>query len=85
MVEVEQVSDPRDVTRETAGEAKHLHLQTGQWHEQTHRPPDSATKLTQAMTLSLPQMPERLPSGDIEAIFSLCDSDYTYSMWQVGG
>ena len=54
MVEVGQVSDPRDVTRETAGEAKHLDLQTGQWHEQTHRPPDSATKLTQAMTLSPP-------------------------------
>ena len=29
------------------------------------------------------QVPERLPSGDIEAIFSLCDSDYTFSMWQV--
>ena len=28
-------------------------------------------------------MPERLPSGDIEAIFSLADSDYTFSMWQV--
>jgi glucose-6-phosphate 1-epimerase len=26
--------------------------------------------------------PERLPTGDIEAIFSLRDSDFTFSMWQ---
>ncbi|CAG9135911.1 hypothetical protein JYU34_003186 [Plutella xylostella] len=27
------------------------------------------------------KMPERLPSGDVEAVFSLMDSDFTRSMW----
>lgn len=27
------------------------------------------------------KMPERLPSGDVEAIFSLMDDDFTRSMW----
>ncbi|RVE51942.1 hypothetical protein evm_003408 [Chilo suppressalis] len=27
------------------------------------------------------KMPERLPSGDVEAVFSLMDDDFTRSMW----
>lgn len=30
---------------------------------------------------NLEKPPERLPSGDVEAIFSLMDSDFTRSMW----
>ena len=45
---------------------------------------ENATKLKKnTIHLNELQVPERLPSGDIEAIFSLCDSDYTFSMWQV--
>ena len=45
---------------------------------------ENATKLKKnTIHLNELQVPERLPSGDIEAIFSLADSDYTFSMWQV--
>lgn len=30
---------------------------------------------------TLERGPERLPSGDIEAVLSLCDSDFSRSMW----
>jgi glucose-6-phosphate 1-epimerase len=30
---------------------------------------------------TLEKSPERLPSGDVEAVFSLMDSDFTRSMW----
>ena len=39
--------------------------------------------MSHCIVILIIQVPERLPSGDIEAIFSLCDSDYTFSMWQV--
>ena len=44
---------------------------------------DNKRKLDEQLFTCELQVPERLPSGDIEAIFSLCDSDYTFSMWQV--
>lgn len=30
---------------------------------------------------TLERGPERLPNGDIEAVLSLCDSDFSRSMW----
>ena len=30
---------------------------------------------------NLEKAPERLPSGDVEAIFSIMDSEFTRSMW----
>lgn len=33
------------------------------------------------MRWCLERAPERLPSGDVEAVFSIMDDDFTRSMW----
>merc|ERR1711936_1192124 len=54
--------------------------QFGTWHYGTNGPPYNG--FGRIARWQCDKVPERLPSGDIEAIFSLCDSDYTFSMWQ---
>ena len=54
--------------------------QFGQWNYGMNGPPYHG--FARISKWQLEKGPERMPSGDIEAIFSLCDSDFTYSMWQ---
>ena len=54
--------------------------QFGQWNYGMNGPPYHG--FGRISKWNLEKGPERLPSGDIEAIFSLSDSDFTYSMWQ---
>merc|ERR1711892_378499 len=49
--------------------------QFGQWNYGTNGPPYNG--FGRISRWQLDKGPERLPSGDIEAIFSLCDSDFT--------
>ena len=54
--------------------------QFGQWNYGMNGPPYHG--FARISKWALEKGPERMPSGDIEAIFSLSDSDFTYSMWQ---
>merc|ERR1712012_146145 len=54
--------------------------QFGQWNYGMNGPPYHG--FARISKWQLEKGPERMPSGDIEAIFSLSDSDFTYSMWQ---
>ena len=54
--------------------------QFGQWYYGMNGPPYHG--FARISRWQLEKGPERMPSGDIEAIFSLSDSDFTYGYWQ---
>lgn len=52
-----------------------LSAQFGQWN---YGPQHGFARI---IRWTLEKSPERLPSGDVEAVFSLMDNDFTRSMW----
>ena len=61
----------------TYSNSKYFHLtaQFGQW---SFGPQHGFARI---IRWNLEKAPERLPSGDVEAIFSIMDSEFTRSMW----